>query len=389
MTLLINIFFVSLLFGQLGAIPITPHVIVYAHDVILFLLLFVTVVRSWKIHLWIRPKLMTPLAAFVGIAFLSLIANMTRFSFVQIVEGSLYLFRFLSYLSVYWIVVQSTHSERFWLSRLHAVGTGLSVFGFFQYLLYPDLRNLSYLGWDPHLYRLFSTLLDPNFTGLLIVLTLFVGVVLYKKRNQYWLFVFQCINLIALLLTYSRSSYLAFLTGIVAWTIGHRRWKVLTGIIFLFWVAIMVLPRPGGEGVRLERTVSTVARFVNWQQNMGLVRASPITGFGFNMLRFVHEQQSSPETTVSKAAAGVDNSFLFILLATGIVGLSVILWLLARMIQLGLGLVKRQKPLGWWYLMTLVAIGVHSLFTNSLFYPWVMIWLWVSTGVVERERYGR
>ena len=54
-------------------------------------------------------------------------------------------------------------------------GSLIVLLGFIQLMFYPALRNLYYLGWDEHLYRMFSTFLDPNFAGAFFVLfTLFV-----------------------------------------------------------------------------------------------------------------------------------------------------------------------------------------------------------------------
>ena len=54
--------------------------------------------------------------------------------------------------------------------------------------VYPDLRNLWYLGWDPHYYRVFATLLDPNYVGILLVLTIFVWIYIWvnNKKLRIW-----------------------------------------------------------------------------------------------------------------------------------------------------------------------------------------------------------
>jgi hypothetical protein len=33
----------------------------------------------------------------------------------------------------------------------------------------------------------------------------------------------------------------------------------------------------------------------------------------------------------------------------------------------------------------LAALLIHSLFNNSLFYAWIMIWWWIFMGIVERD----
>jgi hypothetical protein len=77
---------------------------------------------------------------------------------------------------------------------------------------------------------------------------------------------------------------------------------------------------------------------------------------------------------VSKAAAGMDSSLLFVAATTGIIGAAAYIYLLFSMIRNG----KKSR----FYIASFAALLVHSLFVNSLFYPWVMIWMWILTGAV-------
>ena len=160
---------------------------------------------------------------------------------------------------------------------------------------------------------------------------------------------------VALLLTYSRSSYLAFLVIIV---FHLRRRKLLLLVACSLWlVALLSLPRPGGEGVKLERLFSITNRLDSMQQGLRLFTQHPVFGVGFNLLRY---QQNN---LVSHSGAGIYNSFIFLLATTGLPGLLAYLWLL-----------KRQLKSNAYFL---VPILVHSLFNNTLFYAPVMLWLWL------------
>ena len=79
---------------------------------------------------------------------------------------------------------------------------------------------------------------------------------------------------------------------------------------------------------------------------------------------------------------GIDSSLLFVGVTTGIVGLAVYLWLIVE--QMKLVNRYRIKPFRVMFYATFAALLVHSLFVNSLFYPWVMIWIWVLAGVAEK-----
>ncbi|MEK7165552.1 MAG: O-antigen ligase family protein, partial [Patescibacteria group bacterium] len=135
------------------------------------------------------------------------------------------------------------------------------------------------------------------------------------------------------------------------------------------------LPRPSGEGVRLERIISVESRITNSQEAMNLFLKSPIIGVGFDTLRYVREKTEivAGSTQVSHSGAGFHNSYFFILATTGIAGLLSYFWIWRKLFES-----THEKEI---LLITLTAVAVHSFFDNSLFYPWVMMWLWIVTGV--------
>ena len=272
---------------------------------------------------------------------------------------------------------------------LYCTGVIFSLFGLVQYILYPNLRNLSYLGWDPHYYRLFSTFLDPNFAGLFIVITFFLGLYIYRiVKKKYWIIFSQLLLLFVLILTLSRSSWLSFLIPL-GWLIWKKHtWKFFGGL-GIFVILLLFLPLPYRQITPVFRQETGLARFDNWMYSIELVKQKPIFGYGFNLLRSIQESGVvGGDTQRSHAGAGVDNSFLFVLVTTGIIGGIAWMYLLVSMGKMGIYLMSHNKyaMLGETYVLTLSAICIHSLFVNSLFYPWIMIWMWILTGVVEGKR---
>lgn len=68
-------------------------------------------------------------------------------------------------------------------------------------------------------------------------------------------------------------------------------------------------------------------------------------------------------------------------------GLSMIVWLFSSAIQLGrrgLQKSKAAQEVSALFLAGIGALFVHSLFVNSLFYPWVLVWVTIMLGVMER-----
>ncbi len=177
-------------------------------------------------------------------------------------------------------------------------------------------------------------------------------------------------------MTYSRSSYAAFGVAAVYLAIRMKQWKVMFALV-VFTGLVFIIPRTSGNTLSLLRPDSTLARVGNWQESINLIVKAPVFGYGFDTLRFL-----APASGVipSKAAAGLDSSILFILATTGIVGLCAYLFLITSMIR------ADTRALGPVFAASISALLVHSLFVNSLFYPWVMIWIWILAGVTTYDR---
>lgn len=375
MELLSIIFLASLLLGQIGGIPIYAGVVIYIHDILLGVLLVEGFVQYAVTSKFITPKLVKPILFFVFVALFSLLTNSGRFAIPALEVSALYLMRWVFYAALYVLVIQTYTKKELWLYGLYITGVGLGTLGILQFSLYPNLRNLSYLGWDPHYFRLFSTFLDPNFAGIFLVLTILLGIYLWqKKKFRVWIALGEIISMMSLLLTYSRSSYIALIAALSVFALLKKQWIMIAGIL-VFIVAVIIFPKTPGSTLDLLRTDSTLARVGSWQEGLMLIKDAPILGHGFNTLRYVSSDKTD---IISKSAAGVDSSILFVGATTGIVGILSYGYLLYSMIR------GARGELGRVYKVSFVALAVHSLFVNSAFYPWVLIWFWIVTGVSER-----
>ena len=116
------------------------------------------------------------LGGFIGVGIVSLALFLPHLSLLQFFTAVLYPLRLLFYISLYYQARELKKDDRsFALIAVLISGSLIVLLGFIQLMFYPALRNLYYLGWDEHLYRMFSTFLDPNFAGAFFVLfTLFV-----------------------------------------------------------------------------------------------------------------------------------------------------------------------------------------------------------------------
>lgn len=368
-------------FGQLTRGPFylfkSPEINLYLTDIVLFCLLFFWFV--WRKCILKKryqlPRLAKPIFLFLLIALSSLLINFRNYSGREILVSGLYLVRWILYGSLYFIIsdlkTKFKYLNRQNITRfLIVIGVVYAIFGLLQYWFWPDISLLTVMGWDPHYYRIVGTFLDPGFSGIIYVLTL---ILLLSEKPfppiNYWL---SAISFFALALTYSRSSYLAFLIAMTVIALMKKQLKFLLLACLLMALTVLILPRyQGGEGVKLERTASVQARADNWQKTFLIARDHFWLGVGFNTLRYVKRDYDIPnkDWQTSHAGAGADSSLLFVFATTGVAGLAAYLWLWLKMFRFS----RRFLAI----FATLMALMVHSWFLNSLFYPWVMAWLWL------------
>jgi len=248
------------------------------------------------------------------------------------------------------------------------------ILGWLQYIFMPDLTQLKYFGWDDHLFRLSSTFLDPGFTGIVLVL----GVFILNKFNFKFKILVQLLFIISIAFTYSRASYLALIIGLISMGVVMNKFRQ-QAIIFLGFLimVILLLPKPLGEGVNLTRTSSIINRFDNYVLSLKMIDANPLFGVGFNNVCEAKQKFINVSDQMN-SCSGLDNSFLMIIATIGLVGLFI---LVLEIIKLAKFKVNRTN---WLLVTSFSALFIHSMFVNSLFYSWVMFLLAVIFGLELR-----
>lgn len=391
--------------GEIIRFDLGNNIYVKMVDIAAAFLLLAWIINNFKdlIKKVKSNSLFTSIMWVVLIMCISLVVNFKNFSGNEILASFSYTVRWVLYASLFFIVKSFTPKFKKKVSYLLLIVGGLiTFFGFIQYFFYSNLRNLYYLGWDEHMHRMFSTFLDPNFAGAFFVmyLMLLLGIFLYffennKIKNTYFIGLVSIFSLLSIFLTYSRSALITLLTSTVMFCVLTRKLKWTIGIILIWGIFVIISSKSFYiENMNLWRTASAEARIDTALIAVKIIRENPILGIGFNTYRYVQIDygfRNSVNANISHADAGTDNSLLFIFATTGVVGLIIYLNLILMMMKKSYDNYTKhtkkniQKYIAIALISSMGGILINSIFINSLFYSFILIWIWLMLGLTEND----
>lgn len=374
---IIGLFFVLFSLGQLQRIQINTNIAFYLHDVvILFWLIFSFLYhRTWK-NVQIPKNALKNYG--LEILFCTTIIIGWIFgvkNFHTFLQPMLYLGRIVAYVlfTASFLPLEITwHKQNILFIGYIASGILVLFWGILQYIFLPDTRFLSVLGWDDHYYRLISTQFDPAFTGMMFVFTfayLFRLKTIFEK-NKYFFYLLLFLLTNGVLFTYSRASYLSFIGVLLGGFYFEKKLNFfknsLLYFLILFILALPFLPKPGGEGVRLNRTSTIESR-----KEIAIRDISKLHGYQWIIGHglFISSEQSQDQNRPNHAHLS-DNVLLTIFTGTGIIG-CYIFFLLA--FKWGKYLYENDSN---FFVITL-SVLIHSFFNNTLFQPFMLL-LWLG-----------
>lgn len=327
-----------------------------------------------------------PVLIFIISAGVALLVNLGKLNLNQLLISLSYLVRWAGYASIFTLVLSFDKSFKELIRNLLiSIGATVVLAGFVQFFLYPSLGNLYYLGWDEHLYRMFSVFLDPNFAGAFFALySLFLLNEIfnnYKNKNKIIILsILLAMSVMAGLLTYSRSAFFMLLTGVIIFLIIKKKIEYIGLLVIVSMALIFILPNSfKTEGTNFLRTASSEARIGSFYQTMSVFEKNSVLGVGFNAYRYAKNRYGFTfgNWEKSHSDAGADNSFAFVLVTTGIVGFSFFVFMWYKILNS-----SRRSAL---IISSVIALFVNSMFINSLFYSFIMFWIWITLGLRENK----
>ncbi|OGE26156.1 hypothetical protein A3C26_01365 [Candidatus Daviesbacteria bacterium RIFCSPHIGHO2_02_FULL_39_12] len=367
----------AILSGQLIKIPLLPQGGLTVLDFTVISLVFFGLIKL-KLRLKSPPFFIKTALFFITVCLISLAITPLSLNLSQYLISVSYTLRLLFYIILGWLIyLEAFPKLKDQIPQIVCYSSlSLSIIGILQFIFVPDLRFLQKDLWDPHYFRAVSTLLDPNFLGAFLVLSLLTtfNTKISPALKKYSLLII----FIALLTTFSRGSYLSFLLTFSTFSLCKKSVKQIFVTLLLFVILLTgfnIYQKAVAEPRGVDKAKSAENRLGTWQQGLTLFQHHPILGTGFNAYKFALKQNNlaNDQFLQSRGATSNDSSLLHVASTTGVIGLITYIFFLFSLFLTGWK--NKTNPYGLVLISGLVGLLAQSFFINNLFYPFIFLWI--------------
>jgi len=363
---------------------------------ILLLILWIIKLFSSEGVTWNKNKLNLPIYFFILILSFSLmISNVIEVSFGDYII-------FISYIILYFIVVNATHQKK-------EFNSFIQIFSITSFLV-SIYALIQYYGLDPYFYELgqiTSTIGQKNWISnyLAIIFPVIFSYFLLQNERKNKLIYYLLLSILytTLMICQSRGIWISIgLTSIFAIFImtkfrlfeifkKNKKWMMALFIIFLIITIIYSTDNPLNKSrlTVIERALSTFdeqdpsinTRLLIYRTTLAMIKAKPLFGSGIGTFKMNYLDyqadflQNNPDyIKFSGKAAEAHNEYLQMAAELGIVGLGIFFSILFVFYSLALKYLKskhdhQDKIIVFGLLMGITSFLIHSLFTFPYHVP--------------------
>lgn len=315
----------------------------------------------------------------------------------ELLASLTYLVRWLAFFGLYVAVTNVARdgdADALWGS-LQRTALRFAAFGLFQVAAFSHFAQQIYpagpenMGWDDQGRRLVSTMLDPNFAGIFMLLPLLVYLaqLAYGERMPLWK---PLLLLAGVFLTVSRGTILGLVVGlgivVAVCGVGRRLAKAAGVGLLLAAPALPFFVQFAAGFNKFKIDDSALARVEAWLHALTVIRDNPVFGIGFNTYLYV--QRAYGWLHEGRAPAGLDGGLLFITVLTGLAGLLTYVVLLAlavrrcRRLWRDAAAPPRARGFALGTGAGMVVLVLHSITVNSLLMSFIMEVQWLMVAIV-------
>ncbi len=243
-------------------------------------------------------------------------------------------------------------------------------------------------------WRLTATFSHPENLAIYLVSTCPVAVALAVRGPRRWrggLWLLVGLTSLVLLFTWARGGVIAFLTEMLVLAFMLRRWAPAVLAALTAGVGFLIVP-PSVEAwaatmPSLLYQLTEPERLMYWQAALNMVRAHPIIGVGVNTFVKAYPHYRIAGDHFTEIGPYAHNQYLHLAAELGLVGLSVFLWLLARVLRRAVwrGAGRQDAPVetivGAGLVAGLIGYLITGCLESALFYGKASMTFWTLVGL--------
>jgi len=356
--------FIFFSFGQLGRLSFFNQSInFYLYEVLMAIFFFFLL---FKLKLLPLKKIFKNRFLFFSFGYFlfSFFFSFFNYYLFENLVSFLYLFRlyfyFLFFLYLYYYQKDVKNLKEVVLFGFLLFSLLTIITSFLQVFLYPNLRNLAYLGWDVHYNRAFGLFFDTSVSATVYGFLFFFWLIFNKKKYL----IFLPFLLFLLFYTYSRWLIFSFLITSSFYFLKNKEPKKIFFILLLLFFFLLLFPQKSGIGVGIKRFFSIESRIKENILGIRMGLKNPLFGIGYNRIRFFRQRNNllwQSDFNIHHGASSFQSTYTTIFVASGIFGL-------LFFIKIIFLLLKQDKK--FFYPLFFVCLG--SLADNLLLHPFIL-----------------
>jgi O-antigen ligase len=310
------------------------------------------------------------------------------------IEGYRAMFQYMLVFFAGFYLVRNNDDTRLLLGVVVLLGTLLALHGIYQYITDAPMPARWVNAGEALRTRAFSIINSPNALGsqMAFLTPIALGLAAAEKTWAKKLMWFAAAGLMGLCLvfTFSRGAWLAFAGALAVIGIIYDRRLLIAGIIAMVLVAVFV-PSVSARFTALftpeyfEKSAGS-GRIKRWFDAYDQMRTEPLFGVGLG-------HYGGAVANRHFSSVSVDNYYMKTLAETGLLGLSLFLWLIYTVLRQGYQAWQTLTDPRWRYVAAglfggLLAIVLHNGVENIFEIPYLNTYFWLAMGLLAAMPYN-